>query len=61
MTIEHEEKVPLNTRLYVSDLQKVLQISQRLRLEKSEVVRRAVREGLKSFENVVLPGGEGSE
>lgn len=56
--MQSEEKIPLNTRLYRSDLEKVLQISRRLRLEKSEVVRRAVREGLKSFDSATLPGGE---
>lgn len=56
--MQSEEKIPLNTRLYRSDLEKVLQISRRLRLEKAEVVRRAVREGLKSFDNANLPGGE---
>lgn len=53
-----EEKIPLNTRLYRSDLEKIMRISRRLRLERAEVVRRAVRVGLKSFDTANLPGGE---
>ena len=60
-TLDAEEKIPLNTRLYRSDLEKVQRISLRLRLEKSEVIRRAVTEGLKSFDHVVLPGGKAVE
>lgn len=56
-----EEKIALNTRLYRADVEQILQISQRLRLEKSEIVRRAIREGLKTFDGVNLPGGEPRE
>jgi hypothetical protein len=51
-----EEKIACNTRLYRSDVEKVAEISVRLRLERSEVVRRAVREGLRFFDGAQLPG-----
>jgi hypothetical protein len=53
---DREEKIPCNTRLYRSDFERAAQISTRLRLERAEVIRRAVREGLKYFDRAILPG-----
>ena len=37
---------------------RVRRIAQRLGLEKADVCRRALREGLKAFEGIKLPGSE---
>lgn len=47
----------INVRLPAVDLQNLKSISERLDLETSEVARRALREGLKAFEDARLPGG----
>jgi hypothetical protein len=51
-----EEKIACNTRLYRTDVEKVAEISVRLRLERSEIIRRAIREGLRFFDEARLPG-----
>jgi hypothetical protein len=51
-----ETKIPCNTRLFKSDVEQAELISSRLRLERSEIIRRAVHEGLKYFAAATLPG-----
>ena len=46
----------INVRLQPPDMLNLRSICARLDLEQSEVARRAIKEGLKSFRNVRLPG-----
>jgi hypothetical protein len=54
--MKREVKIPQNTRLYPCCTEQLALISRKLRLEKAEVVRRAVHEGLKTFQGAALPG-----
>jgi metal-responsive CopG/Arc/MetJ family transcriptional regulator len=46
----------VNIRLPVVDLRALDDISERLDLQRSEIMRRAVREGIKAFRRAMLPG-----
>jgi hypothetical protein len=46
----------INVRLPTADMNNLKTICAKLDLERSEICRRAIREGLKLFSNVQLPG-----
>lgn len=46
----------VNVRLPLADIENLDHVCQRLELERSEVARRALREGLKTFRDVKLSG-----
>jgi hypothetical protein len=52
--LERQVNVKFDQRTYL----KVEEISERLDLRVSEIIRRSVIEGLKSFANASLPGSE---
>lgn len=56
-----KKNASLNVRLPAADLENLKAISTRLDLETSEIARRALREGLKSFSDARLPGGAEAE
>lgn len=46
----------VNCRLNDEDTRQLDELCRRLDLERSEIIRRAVREGLRSFSDAKLPG-----
>lgn len=48
----------INVRVQNTDREKLAEVAERLRLEESEIARRALRVGLQFFKNVDLPGSE---